>query len=44
MTVEDTETLAVGRLGQTDFIGTDGSVEGDGALRSRLETIVQKVP
>jgi hypothetical protein len=40
VTVEDAETLAVERLGQTYSIHTDGSVEGDGALRAQLETIV----
>jgi hypothetical protein len=37
--IEDTETLAVERLGQTYYI-RPGEVEGDGALRSRLETIL----
>jgi hypothetical protein len=41
VTVEDAETLAVVRLGQTYYIRADGSVEGDGALRSQLDTIVQ---
>jgi hypothetical protein len=41
VSVEDAETLAVVRLGQTYYIRSDGSVEGDGALRAQLETIVQ---
>jgi hypothetical protein len=41
VTVEDAETLAVVRLGQTYYIRADGSVEGDGALRAQLDTIVQ---
>jgi hypothetical protein len=40
-TVEDDDTLMVERLGQTYRIRADGSVEGDGALRGQLETIVQ---
>jgi hypothetical protein len=40
-TVEEDETLAVERLGQTYRIRPDGSVEGDGALRSKLDTIVR---
>jgi hypothetical protein len=40
VTVEDAETLAVVRLGQTYYIRADGSVEGDGALCAQLETIV----
>jgi hypothetical protein len=40
VTVENAETLAVVRLGQTYYIRADGSVEGDGALRAQLETIV----
>jgi hypothetical protein len=39
-TVEDDDTLVVERLGQTYYIRPDESVEGDGALRSKLETIV----
>jgi hypothetical protein len=39
-TVEDDETLAVERLGQTYRIRPDGSIDGDGALRAQLETIV----
>jgi hypothetical protein len=42
-TIEDDDTLAVERLGQTYRIRPDGSVEGDGALRSKLETIVADV-
>lgn len=38
--VEDAETLAVERLGQTYRIHPDGSVEGDGALCAQLETLV----
>jgi hypothetical protein len=41
-TVEDVETLTVERLGQTYHIHADGRIEGDGALRSQLETIVQE--
>jgi hypothetical protein len=41
VTVEETDTLTVERLGQTYSVCSDGSVDGDGALRSRLETIVQ---
>lgn len=40
VTVEESDTLAVVRLGQTDYIRSDGSVEGDGALRAQLETLV----
>jgi hypothetical protein len=40
-TVEDDETLMVERLGQIYQIHADGTVEGDGALRAQLETIVQ---
>jgi hypothetical protein len=39
-TVEDDETLAVEQLGQTYRIRPDGSIDGDGALRAQLETIV----
>lgn len=39
--VEATDTLTAERLGQTYRIRSDGSVEGDGALRAQLETIVQ---
>jgi hypothetical protein len=39
-TVEETDTLTVERLGQTYRIQPNGSVEGDGALRSKLDTIV----
>jgi hypothetical protein len=41
-TVEDDDTLTVDRLGQTYRIQPNGSVEGDGALRSKLETIVRE--
>jgi hypothetical protein len=42
LTVEitDDDTLTVERLGQTYCIHGDGRIEGDGALRSKLETIV----
>jgi hypothetical protein len=41
VTIEDADTLMVEQLGQTYRIHADGGIEGDGALRSQLETIVQ---
>lgn len=42
LTVEltDATTLTVERLGQTYAISPDGAIQGDGALRSQLESIV----
>jgi hypothetical protein len=39
-TVEEDDTLTVERLGQTYRIRPGGKIEGDGALRSQLESIV----
>jgi hypothetical protein len=39
-TVEEDDTLAVKRLGQTYRIHPGEDIEGDGALRSKLETLV----
>lgn len=39
--IEDNETLTVERLGQTYYIRPGKEIEGDGALRSQLETLVE---
>jgi hypothetical protein len=41
VTLQDADTLMVEQLGQTYRIHADGGIEGDGALRAQLETIVQ---
>lgn len=38
--MKDNDTLTVERLGQTDYIRPGDGIEGDGALRAQLETLV----